>query len=219
VSKLSVREAAYRVGVTRQTLFKYIREGKVSATVGHEGQKQVDVSELLRVFGELQPDTGTDGHSSDRRPLSQAKAATATTTALQVELERMKTELHFKEKELALAKERIDELKARETEAKHREREGTEERLRLLGVVEQQNRLLAAPIKTPAPAKARRPAAPAPMAKVKPTKKATAPAPAPTAKVKPTKKAPAPAPAPTAKVKPTKKAPAPMKKPTRKKTT
>lgn len=163
MAKLSVREAAYRAGVTRQTLFKYIRQGKVSATVGHDGQKQIDVTELIRVFGELQPDTVTSGDSGDRRTLSPATAATATTTALQVELERLKFQLQFKEAELALAKERIDELKARELDAKHREREATEERMRMLGVIETQNRLLAAPqpvspIK-PAPRPARKTAA------------------------------------------------------------
>lgn len=163
MAQLSVRDAAYRVGITRQTLFKYIRQGKVSATVGRDGQKQIDVSELLRVFGELQPETVATGDSSDRRPLSPATATTATTTALQMELERMKAQLQFKEAELALAKERIDELKARELDAKHREREATEERMRMLGVIETQNRLLAAPqpatpIK-PAPRPARKTAA------------------------------------------------------------
>lgn len=154
MAKLSVREAAYRVGVTRQTLFKYIRQGKVSATVGHDGQKQIDVTELLRVFGELQPETVTSGDSGDRRTLSPTTANTSTTTTLQMELERMKAQLQFKEAELALAKERIDELKARELDARHREREATEERVRMLAVIEAQNRLLAAPpIKaTPRPA-------------------------------------------------------------------
>lgn len=192
MAKLSVREAAYRVGVTRQTLFKYIRQGKVSATVGHDGQKQIDVTELIRAFGELQPETVTSGDSSDRRPLSPTTANTATTTALQMELERLKSQLHFKEAELALAKERIDELKARELDAKHREREATEERMRMLGVIETQNRLLAAPQPVPPIKPAPRPsrktaAAPAkPRTTTKPkaaAKKATA------SKAKPTSKA------------------------------
>lgn len=181
MAQLSVRDAAYRVGITRQTLFKYIRQGKVSATVGRDGQKQIDVSELLRVFGELQPETVATGDSSDRRPLSPATATTATTTALQMELERMKAQLQFKEAELALAKERIDELKAREQEAKHRERESTEERMRMLGVIETQNRLLAAP---PIPV-SRRPVRQAPVKKnTEPVAKVTLTTPAPAKKSK-----------------------------------
>ena len=139
-------------------MFKYIRQGKVSATLGHDGQKQIDLSELIRAFGELKPDTGTSDYSSDsgnRGRQAPATANTSTTTALQLELERLKVHLQFKEAELVLAKERIDELKARELDAKHREREATEERMRMLGVIETQNRLLAAPpIKTaPRPAR------------------------------------------------------------------
>ena len=191
MSQLSVRDAAYRVGITRQTLFKYIRQGKVSATIGKDGQKQIDVSELIRAFGELQPEPVTNGHSSDSRTLSPNTAATrdtaspststSTATLLQLELERLKSQLHFKEAELALAKERIDELKAREQEAKHRERESTEERMRMLGVIETQNRLLAAP---PIPV-SRRPVRQAPVKKnTEPVAKVTLTTPAPAKKSK-----------------------------------
>lgn len=52
---LSLREAARQVGVSRQTMYRMVGEGKVSATVGHDGQKVVDTAELLRVFGRLEP--------------------------------------------------------------------------------------------------------------------------------------------------------------------
>ena len=153
MTQLTVRDAADRIGVTRQTIFKYIRQGKLSATLSRDGQKQIDVSELIRVFGELQQVTGTNGDTSDRRTLSSKSPATPTTVALQIELERMKSMLEFKQAELALAKERIAELKDREAQVKEREREAIDERNRLIGVIEQQGRLLAAP--TPAPPKLR----------------------------------------------------------------
>lgn len=153
MTQLTVREAADKVGVTRQTIFKYIRQGKLSATLSRDGQKQIDVSELIRVFGELQQTTGNTGYSSDNRTLSPKSSATPTTVALQIELERMKSMLEFKQAELALAKERIAELKDREAQVKEREREAIDERNRLIGVIEQQGRLLAAP--TPAPPKPR----------------------------------------------------------------
>jgi hypothetical protein len=145
VTQLTVRDAADKVGVTRQTIFKYIRQGKISATLRRDGQKQIDVSELIRVFGELQPNTGTTGYTSDSRTLSPKPLNTPTTVALQIELERMKSMLEFKQAELAMAKERIAELKDREAHIKEREREAIEERNRLIGVIEQQGRLLAAP--------------------------------------------------------------------------
>lgn len=185
VTQLTVRDAADRVGVTRQTIFKYIRQGKLSATLSRDGQKQIDVSELIRVFGELQQTTGNTGYSSDNRTLSPKSSATPTTVALQIELERMKSMLEFKQAELMLAKERIAELKDREAQVKEREREAIDERNRLIGVIEQQGRLLAAPtpskpraLKT-APAsiapKATDPVAlPAGKAKVKPKSKPVA---------------------------------------------
>lgn len=145
MTQLTVRDAADKVGVTRQTIFKYIRQGKISATLRRDGQKQIDVSELIRVFGELQPNTGTTGYTSDSRTLSPKPLNTPTTVALQIELERMKSMLEFKQAELAMAKERIAELKDREAHIKEREREAIEERNRLIGVIEQQGRLLAAP--------------------------------------------------------------------------
>ena len=149
MTQLTVRDAADKVGVTRQTIFKYIRQGKISATLSRDGQKQIDVSELIRVFGELQQDTGTSSYTNDRRTLSPKPLTTPTTVALQIELERMKSMLEFKQAELVMAKERIAELKDREAQVKEREREAIEERNRLIGVIEQQGRLLAAPAPTP----------------------------------------------------------------------
>lgn len=149
MTQLTARDAADRVGVSRQTIFKAIKLGKLSATVDARGQKQIDVSELLRVYGRLQ---SPDDSPRDKRDSGQQSAQSTTTVVLQLELERAKMQLQVKDLELATMRERVDELKARELDAKHREREATEERLRMLGVIEQQNRLLAAPVPA-APAK------------------------------------------------------------------
>lgn len=173
MTQLTVRDAADRVGVTRQTVFKAIKEGKISATVNARGQKQIDVSELLRVYGRLQSPDDTVGALVDKTRLS---PLSSTTAALQLELERAKMLLQVKEIELSAVRERVEELKVREQEAKGREREAAEERLRMLGVIEQQNRLLSAP----APASAKKPAARSSAAR--PTLK-TVPAPAKTSKI------------------------------------
>jgi len=145
MTQLTVRDAADKVGVTRQTIFKYIRQGKLSATLSRDGQKQIDISELIRVFGELQPEPVNKGYTSDKRTQSSRVMNTPTTTALQLEVERLKSALEFKQAELALAVDRIHELKEREVQVKERERDLAEERNRLIGIIEQQNRLLAAP--------------------------------------------------------------------------
>jgi len=142
MTQLSVRLAAERVGVTRQTLFKKIKDGELSATIDHRGNKQIDVSELMRVYGALLPNDSKTPATPNKARQSKTPAITSD---LQLDLERAKMELQFKERELQLAQERIDELRSREAENKQREREGIEERMRLLGVIETQNRLLAAP--------------------------------------------------------------------------
>ena len=139
MAQLSVRQAAEQVGVSRQTMFRKIKDGSISATVDHNGQKQIDSSELLRVFGALQTPGVTPATGRDSPRLTRATGETALSPAVQVELERLRLQLEFKAAELAMAQQRIDELK-------QRERDATTERDRLMTLLEQQSaRLLAAP--------------------------------------------------------------------------
>lgn len=139
MAQLTVRQAAQQVGVSRQTMFRKIKDGTVSATIDHQGQKQIDSAELLRVFGALQTPDATQATAGDRPRLTRATAETAAISpAVLVELERLRLQLEFKAAELAMAQQRIDELKARE-------REAMTERDRLLSLLEQSSRLLAAP--------------------------------------------------------------------------
>lgn len=168
MTQLTVRDAADRVGVTRQTIFKAIKQGKLSATVDARGQKQIDITELLRVYGRLQP---PDDTPRDKRDGGQLSSQTTTTGVLQLELERAKMQLQVKDLELATMRERVEELKTREQEAKARERTVSEEKQQLLTIIDRQTLLLAAP----KPARAARAAA-------KPKTPAKAPAPAPLVK-------------------------------------
>jgi excisionase family DNA binding protein len=145
VTYLTVRQAAEQVGVSRQTMFRHVKDGRVSATVDRDGQKQIDVAELLRVFGAIQSPVATAKTVNDRSRLTQ-KNETAPGLAYQIELEKLRAQLELKAAELALAKERISELKSREHQV-------VEEKNRLLTLIEQQSRLLAAPIPKAAPRK------------------------------------------------------------------
>ena len=135
-----MRQAAEQVGVSRQTMFRHIKEGRVSATLSHSGEKQIEVTELLRAFGSLQAATVTPTTPSNRSRQSHSDSATPATVAYQIELERLRAQLEIKTAELDLAKERIAELKTREHGSQ-------EEKNRLLTLIEQQSRLLAAPVK------------------------------------------------------------------------
>lgn len=57
MSKVSISKAAKLAGVSRTTFYEnYIKKGKISISQNNKGQKEVDVSEILRVFGALQDD-------------------------------------------------------------------------------------------------------------------------------------------------------------------
>ena len=120
-------------------MFRYIKEGRVSATLSHSGEKQIEITELLRAFGALQPETVTRDTARDSLRQSQSDNATPATVTYQIELERLKAQLELKTSELDLAKERISELKSREHES-------AAEKNRLLTLIEQQSRLLTAPV-------------------------------------------------------------------------
>ena len=59
MTQVSVAEAAQLVGRDRKTLYRSIKEGKLSATLNVTGQRQIDVTELIRVFGELRDTRGS----------------------------------------------------------------------------------------------------------------------------------------------------------------
>lgn len=162
---LKLSDAARQVGISRPTIYKYAAEGRLSVTTDRLGHKQVQLSELLRVFGALSPETQktvkTDNTAESFSSLRQSSKTveTSSLSALLVELERTKAQLQSKVMEADLLRERVDELKARE-------RYSQEERSRLMAMLEQSQRLLAAPapkLRSPVRQKA---AAPAPVASV-----------------------------------------------------
>lgn len=151
-TQLSVSDAAAHVGVTRQTIFKQIKAGKLSATKNRQGHLQVNVVELMRVYGELQsPQQVAKNRLNKAR---QPELATAT-AELQLELAQAKLELQLKEKELALAQERINELR-------ERERKAVTDNERWFTFFERQGLLLTAPKAPSRAAKPKAKATPAP---------------------------------------------------------
>jgi len=49
---LNLSEAARRAGIARTTLYRNIKAGKVSATTMHDGTRGIELSELLRAYGD-----------------------------------------------------------------------------------------------------------------------------------------------------------------------
>jgi len=74
MTKLTITQAAKQAGISRSTLYKkYITTGIISVE-SVDDKKCIDVSELIRVFGNVLPDN-TPGHSnsSDNTPNTQDK--------------------------------------------------------------------------------------------------------------------------------------------------
>ena len=65
---LTMTQAAKQAGISRSTLYRTIRAGRMSVVSLPTGGRGVDTAELMRVFGPLQADTGQvtqTGTSSD----------------------------------------------------------------------------------------------------------------------------------------------------------
>ena len=57
---LTIAKAARTFGVARSTIYNHLRQGKLSATRTPEGKRQIDTSELHRVYGSVVDTTQSD---------------------------------------------------------------------------------------------------------------------------------------------------------------
>ena len=64
---LSVAEAAKAVGVGKATVYRRLKDGTLTASKRSDGSKGVDTAELIRVFGELKPQSNENIMESSLR--------------------------------------------------------------------------------------------------------------------------------------------------------
>lgn len=115
---LGLREAAKAAGVSRQTIYRYAASGRLSVTQRQDGTQGVDTAELMRVFGPLR-DPATVAEKAPATPQDSPEGRL---------LQAMQGELEATKQALRMAQAALDQAQ---------EREG-----RLLGLLEQQTRLL-----------------------------------------------------------------------------
>lgn len=136
MTKLNMSEAARAAGITRATLYRHIEKGKVSKEEDADGNPVIDLSELLRVYPNLNTDYKRDVDSEAvSKPVRDTEHDTGGTSLLQLQLEQVQRER--------------DTEKERREQAEARERETKEEMQRLIGIIETQTRQLAAPKQEP----------------------------------------------------------------------
>lgn len=133
MSIVSIRQAADMVGVTRQALYRMVASGKVSATVAPDGTKVVDTAELLRHFGRLQSPDEVTAKKPDGQRQSTVDSGLHATVNLQIENERLKGQLAAKDVEIAMLRQRVEDLR--------------DDKTAFIAFVERQQRLLEAPKK------------------------------------------------------------------------
>ena len=65
MSKVSISEASRLTNKTRKTIYKYIQDGLLTVSMDTQGKKVIDISELIRVFGEIKMPEYTEVNNSE----------------------------------------------------------------------------------------------------------------------------------------------------------
>ena len=101
MSMVSITEAARLVSRSRTTLYRYIEQGKLSMCTDVQGAKYIDISDLLRVFGELSVQPSVTGEQSHVVPSEQQW----TGQTVHIEQSNVTTEQVIEQENLALKRE------------------------------------------------------------------------------------------------------------------
>ncbi len=98
--KISISEAARMVGISRSALYRsYIKIGKITVERDIDGKPMIDLSELIRVFGEQIVSTSKNTERNTQKTQLE-------TGIFQAEIERLAGLVRVYEQQLAEAKER-----------------------------------------------------------------------------------------------------------------
>ena len=99
----TISEAALITGVNRRTIYRYIKSGKLSATVTNDSKTVIDTSELLRVFGSLsQPEKPESPIGSQEKSPEYVTQLLAEMSQMRSEIERLTNKVEELQVQLAL---------------------------------------------------------------------------------------------------------------------
>ncbi len=116
MAEIGISEAARLVGKTRNTLYRFMKDGKLSYHSEKHGVRTVDVSELLRVFPYAAKAIGESykcDTSSDTNVTESDSNVTPDTQGKDEVIQLLKAQLAESAKREAWLKERIEELEKR----------------------------------------------------------------------------------------------------------
>jgi hypothetical protein len=125
-AKVGLNQAARLTGASKNTIIKYSEDGTLSYELNAQNRKVYQVAELQRVFPNMKVLYGSVTSSLNRREPAKSGSDQSNNTQ---ELDRLRTELHQKEIELATEREKsrlltqIAESKQEEAEKWHKQAE------------------------------------------------------------------------------------------------
>ena len=107
---VTITEASKLTQKNRTTLYRYIKEGKLSKTTDDKGKDKLDTSELLRVFGSLHATNNTTLHNIEKQH-DATQNNVAQTTELQQKIQQLEQQLLNKDELLKAKDDHISSLK------------------------------------------------------------------------------------------------------------
>lgn len=108
--KVNISKAAMLAGITRQHLYKkYINTGFITVEQGRNGAKQIDTTEILRVFGELSGDT-VDSKQVTQNLQNMTLENDSQVTALQAEVRVLREQLNSASEREKWLQGKVDQL-------------------------------------------------------------------------------------------------------------
>ena len=121
MAQVTVSEAAKLVSRDRKTLYRLIKEGKISATVDETGKRQLETSELLRFFGAFTENSDKrDSRATVSMPqhetVHETPNATVRLAVLEAELRHAREMIAVKDEQIADLRQSVRLLAAPETE-------------------------------------------------------------------------------------------------------
>jgi len=94
MSLVSISEAARLTGKSTKTLYRMVSQGKLSVSHGENDVKTVEISELVRVFGEnLKQDGTRETVSMSQRETTSENIETVNVSMLETRIDALKAEI------------------------------------------------------------------------------------------------------------------------------
>jgi hypothetical protein len=108
---VSISEAARLTGKSRKTIQRYVSDGRISMSQHVAGRNGIDISELVRVFGELSQPAPVLSHETVSHPDAPAVSSDAAeVAALKAENALLKAQMEAKDANLADLRQSVENM-------------------------------------------------------------------------------------------------------------